>query len=284
MTELNSLQKLESMLSNKYSTTFMINSNKSEITHRFLNPIELNPNLNYELGLIYFSTYNSIFNITDKNNKIKVTISKASKTHTSEQSSGDKVTFNIAVYPGAYEIKEISKVIENEIKYSKEFNTPNVDINIKTKPYIKFSPNVVSMNCVLKLEKGCTVLFPKEESFADLLGFEKGKEYKEGINYSTKKVDINNIGRVCIECDIVEGSYEINKKTDLFEKTSVIYDFPTNTVRRGEKILETPKNIIYYPITIKNINQIRFNIRDEDNNLIDFNQEEIMFKIHIKQN
>ena len=61
------------------------------------------------------------------------------------------------------------------------------------------------------------VFCPGKESLADLFGFEKNKEYEEGIHYSPKRVDISNINRISIECDIVEGSYELNKKTNLLE-------------------------------------------------------------------
>jgi hypothetical protein len=98
----------------------MIKSNKSNINYRFLNALKLNPNLNYELGLIYFSTYNSIFNITNKNNKIEVTISGF-------KDKKEKIkTFNLALYLGAYKIKDISKVINNEIKYKNEFDLLDV--------------------------------------------------------------------------------------------------------------------------------------------------------------
>ena len=68
--------------------------------------------------------------------------------------------------------------------------------------YIKFSSNVVSVNCTLKIEKGCEVFLKDKESLADLLGFEKNKKYEEGIHFSPKRVDISNINRICIECDI----------------------------------------------------------------------------------
>ena len=63
------------MISELTSTALMIESNALEIRHRFQNPLELNSYLNYELSLMYFSMYNSIFNIRDANNKIHITIS-----------------------------------------------------------------------------------------------------------------------------------------------------------------------------------------------------------------
>ena len=62
------VQSLENKLSSKFSTTFKINSKESDIKLNFPVPLLLNDKLNYEIGLSWFSTFNSIYNINDSNN------------------------------------------------------------------------------------------------------------------------------------------------------------------------------------------------------------------------
>lgn len=262
-----SLQKIETILSKKFSTSLLIQSNKSEINYKFKIPLILDQNLNYELGLVYFSTINNIHNVTNKNNKIIVEVTDGKNKQLSK---------NIAITPGAYEIKEISNTIENEFKYDKSLEP------LKEKEYyIKFQPNPVNMNVVMKIAKGCKIKFPNDNSLADVLCFEKNKSYEQGIYYSCNKVNISNVNRIMIECNVVEGAYL--QQGDHVENSNIIYDFPSNTVPRGYKIIERPMFPIYYPLIIKNIDNIKFKIVYNDGKLVDFNGEEIIITIHMKQ-
>ena len=255
----NHLQKLVNILSQKFSTSLIVENKKSDINFKFQTPLQLDPNFNYELALVYFSTYNSIFNVTNKNNKIIIKIITNQK------------TIPIELPPGAYEINEISSIIGNILKVDKTL------IPLKDKEfYIIIKPNPISLNCIMQISKNCEVQFPKENSLANMLGFETEKIYSEG-NHSSKSVAISNINRIMIECNIVEGAFYNG------EKTNIIFDFPSNTVRKGSRIIERPKFPIYYPLITKKINEINFKIIDNKGELIDFNEEEISFTIHLKQ-
>ena len=70
-----------------------VNSMESEIEIRFPYPIELNDKLNYKMAFS-FSTYNTIYNITNENNKFTI--------------NGKSMTLT----PGAFEIKELSSQLE----------------------------------------------------------------------------------------------------------------------------------------------------------------------------
>ena len=59
-----SLKKLENIFSTKYSTSINIKDTSSDIKVEFPIPLDLNNEYNYELGLMWFSCFNTIFNIT----------------------------------------------------------------------------------------------------------------------------------------------------------------------------------------------------------------------------
>ena len=53
------------------STTFILSGNTADFTTYISSPIYLDQNKQYEAALLSIDTYNSIPNITDKNNKFK---------------------------------------------------------------------------------------------------------------------------------------------------------------------------------------------------------------------
>lgn len=253
----NSLSQLVNIFSQKFSTTFVVQSKKSEINFKLKKTLILNPNFNYELALVYFSTFNSIFNINENNNRISIMFPGK--------------TIEIKLPSGAYEITEISKAIESRLKHEKDIP------KLKDKEYfIEIRPNPISVNCIMELTNGCKVRFPKENSLADMLGFEVEKIYNEGQHFS-KPVNISEINRIMIGCNIIEGAYRNG------ERTNILYDFPANTVLRGRRIIERPNFPVYYPVLRKEIDEINFKIFDDNEKLIDFNGEEICFTIHLKQ-
>ena len=60
-----SLKTLVNIIGSKYSTVLKSSSKESDWVMHFPIPIELDTSFNYELGMIFFSVYNTIFNITD---------------------------------------------------------------------------------------------------------------------------------------------------------------------------------------------------------------------------
>ena len=58
-----SLKTLVNIISSKYSTVLKSSSKESNWVMHFPIPLELDSTYNYELGMIFFSVYNTIFNI-----------------------------------------------------------------------------------------------------------------------------------------------------------------------------------------------------------------------------
>ena len=50
----------------------------------------------------------------------------------------------------------------------------------------------------------------------------------------------------------------------------------------GYKIVEIPSHVIYLPVAIENIDQIQLRIVDQNGNLVNFRDETITLRLHIK--
>ena len=94
-----SLKTLVNILGSKYSTVLKTSSKESNWIMHFPIPLELDSNFNYELGLMFFSVYNTIFNITEKNNNFK---------YKEKETNAWKT---ISVTPGLYELKNLDSYL-----------------------------------------------------------------------------------------------------------------------------------------------------------------------------
>lgn len=118
--------------------------------------------------------------------------------------------------------------------------------------------------------------FEKDNSLGKLLGFEKQILRGNILHESQLPVNILSTSVIRIECDIASGSF-ING-----EPSHIIHEFVPN-VPPGYRIIEIPKNVIYFPVNQNNINSINIKILDACNNLVNLRGEEIQLYMHIQQ-
>ena len=246
------IEKLVDIVGNKYEETVHIISKSSEIRKIFNPPIRFDPNKNYKIALKYFSVYNNIFNITEKNNVLKF------------KSSDDWQ--EIELTPGAYEIKNINDSIKR---------------NDKTKDNIEFQADIPTGRVLMKLKNDYKVDLNHEKSFRNLLGFEP-KIYAEKSNLSENYACIN-AGRLLInvKCDCINSGYVNNG--NLLEIRNILFSIPTYTVQPGYKILETPNKPEYLRINKSQLSEINLRVVDENDLPYDFKGDDIVIKLHIKQ-
>jgi len=243
----NLLKKLINLHTAKFSRTIKASSDKSDFRINFPVPLMLDKELNYELGLMWFTSYNTIYNITKDNNIFVYSLDQGE-------------TFkNLEITPGAYEIKEINSEIQ------KILGEKNISI----------SPHVSTGKVIMKLSANLVVDFSREKSLHKLLGFEK-KIYK-GDNISENLARITNVLDINIECDLVNGNYS-NGELD-----NILYSFPANTVPLGWKFIERMNPPNYLPVSQKMIGDIHIRIIDQDGNLINFNGETFNLYLDLKQ-
>lgn len=171
--------KLENILNNKYSTTIIGQSTKSEFNITFPIPLNLDPDYNYELGLLWYSCYNTIYNITKNNNQFIF---------------NDKVS---EIVPGAYEIVQL-----------------NNEIQRLTNSKVKIEVDIPTTKSILLITKGNSISFT-EKSFHKLLGFKEQIKYDQERNVSENIIQIIDISTINIECSIINGAYKNGKRSNI---------------------------------------------------------------------
>ena len=133
-----------------------------------------------KFGLIRLSVYNSVFNVTGRNNQFLYSNSNINK----------------AITPGAYELTEIAELIKEE-----------------TDGNVIIEPDKNTMECLMEIIQG-TISFDVENSIASLLGFRKAV-YKQGKYTFQKVVDIMGFSTINIHCKVISGAKDNGKDTDI---------------------------------------------------------------------
>ena len=211
----------------------------------------------YEIALVNLETYYSFPNIDESNNIFVYSPNNGNS------------WVKIKIPEGSYEIDDINNTIQWEIKKRGHHNPINEDY------YITISANSNTLKSVLILEKDYQVDFNHQDSLAKVLGF-TGVKYTEGFHESENPVNILSVNSILVNIDIISGSY-VNGKT----KNTIYSFFPK--VSPGFKIVESPVNLVYLPITLDTIDNIHVAITDQDNHSLDLRNEKITIRFHIRE-
>lgn len=169
---------------------------------------------------------------------------------------GDSV---IKIPTGSYEISDLENYINKNLK-------SNVKFSLK--------PN----NSTLKVEITCSepIHFETENSLATLLGFNKALYVANKTHMSENEVNINSVNVVRVTCNVARGSYQNGLESH------IIHEFYPS-VPPGYKIIETPHNVIYLPVSVQVLNYITCELRDQKGKLINFRNEIISLRLHLKR-
>lgn len=245
------------------SYTFTFTGNSSELSSTFFPEIVLDDEAEYSCALLELTTYHTIPNVAISNNRLHFYWTSDHKPATGPK-DGELDEFQVP--PGSYEAFEILDYIKRlfnqygiSFDYKVSKSTFKTTINCSTAIYAGANQS----NCILR----------------HIFGYSEEKIFP--INTDITSNDIIKISSqdvVRVECNIVSGSY-INGK-----RSQSIYEFATNKVEAGYKIIERPNNLIYLPVTSKRINFIQISFFDQNGELIDFRGESITCRIHIKKN
>lgn len=226
-------------------TVTVTGTDPNNLVCNFFPPLELTGD--WYVGLLDFTTYNSIPNVIEgKNNEFPVLIDEK---------------WTIVNFPtGAYEIDDIEMYLKKELGVKK--------INLR--------PN----NNTLKCELACkyVVDFSRtQKTMGRMLGFVKNRRLEAHITHvSDSPVDIIKVNTVQIHCNIVQGAYKNG------ENEHTLHSFYP-TVEPGFKIVETPSNVIYLPVNVRRIDNITLSLIDQDGDKIDFRGEVITTRLHLKR-
>ena len=91
----------------------------------------------------------------------------------------------------------------------------------------------------------------------------------------SSSVKIFKINTLRVECNITTGAYINNKSVHTIHEF-----FPL--VPAGYRIVEIPKSVIYLPVNVRSINYLQLKIVDQDNEVVNFRNETITIRLHLK--
>lgn len=250
-------QKKKLVLFRMSSFTVTFKGNSSDLKATFFPEIVLDEKYEYSCGLLDFSTYNSIPNVTEKNNLIHLVNKKKPIMDGVINSSYEQ--YQIPV--GSYELIDLLVVIKSilarrNVSFDFTINKQTLKVTIECSEYLDFT---------------------KPNSFHTLLGFNKQIIEFDVPTTSENVVNITDVNTIRIECDAITGAYENGRLCH------TLYQFPSNKVGIGEKIIEVPHNIIYLPLVSNRLSEIYLWIVDQDGNRINFRNESINCRIHIRR-
>ena len=255
--EVELLEQIVKNTTHKTSFQIIVSNDKSNFNTRFNPKLELDRDKVYEIALVNLETYYSFPN-TDETNNVFV-----------YSPDNGNSWVKIKIPEGSYEIDDINNTIQHEMEKRGHYDEINEDY------YINIAPNTNTLRSVLILEKGYQVDFNQQNSLAKILGF-TGAKYTEGFHESENVVDILRINSILVNIDIISGSY-VNGTTK-----STIYSFFPD-VSPGYKIIESPVNLVYLPITLDTIDSLNVTITDQDYHLLNLRNEKLTIRFHIRE-
>ena len=169
-----------------------------------------------------------------------------------------------------YDQSEIKSIIVPQGSY--EINDLVREIQTKD-PSFQLIANNKTMRCTLISDN--VYDFRKGGIGAKILGF-TGLSTANFAFEGTNITQINNVNVLRIGCNIAEGSYINGKPTH-----SIHSFFPE--APPGYKLIELPKNLLYFPINVRTLDKVVLTIVDQNGNIVDFNGEEITVRCHIRK-
>ena len=242
----------------KIEEHMLIVMDKSIHEEHLFEPLQTN-NKQFKIAITFLSGYNGIFNVTDKN--IKFYFAK---------SITDDDFIHIILPKGAYEIESLNKEVKRIIIDEGHYNQVNYPFTIK--------PNFSTLGSIIEIStRGPIISFQPDDSIGNLLGFNKRTIYEE-YNLSPNPVDILSFDNIFIECDIAHGMIFKGKRS------GIIFNFAMNVDPGYRYIEKFHGGVQWYMMESKdNISSISFKLKNENDNLVSFNGQNLTFRLSIKE-
>lgn len=250
------LQRIADNSDPKQGFSFIVSDNQSRILTRFNPPLHLKEGRSYEMALVNLETYYSIPNIHAGNNSFRY-------------SPDDGASwFPIALSTGSYGIEDINDELQRQLRLNKH----------KTK--IILDANRATLRATLTLARRYQVDFDVPNSISSVLGFERQiytfDRSTNGYSEGEHIVNIISINSILVNSDIISGSY-----VDGTQQSTIYSFFPG--VDPGMKILQTPKNLVYLPVTLRTINRMETYLTDQRGHPIDLRGEHLTIRFHLRE-
>ena len=231
------------------------NGNKpSDFTIKYTNPIKLDPNKEYQIGLYRIISMSfTWFNVTPELNNPKIRFSS---------NNGNSWT-DLNFSPGVWNYVGFNNYIKEQTKTGKA-NNPTYSITFEFDDTIFRTIITLATNYRLDLT---------QSKFNDLIGFKQqvltnAENIGDYIPNLSQDREILNI-----QCDHISQSLVDGDETD------IIYSFSTSTLTPSYSFTQEPRRVQYNPINKNTINTIRIYITDGEKRIIDLNHSDTSFSL-----
>ena len=235
------------------------NGNKpGDFTIKYTNPIILDPNRRYELGLNRIISMSfTWFNVTQQLNNKKIRFSSDSGTNWTE------LTFN----PGDWNYVDFNDFIKDETKTGTSSN-PSFPITLEFDDTIFRTIITLAKNYQLDLT---------QLDFNDLIGFNK-QILTESENIGDYIPNLSQDREILnIHCDLISDSSVDGDGTD------IIYSFSTSTLTPSFSFTQEPRRVQFNPVNKNTINTIRIYITDGKRRIVDLNHSDTSFSLILRE-
>src|SRR5271154_4543736 len=145
------INKMRTAMRKKQSFLLTVTGNTSNFTVNLDRVIEFFPDIDYEIALRRFESYNSIYNVTSVNNQFKYFNGTVNRT--------------ITLSPGAYEINAINSEIQRQMVLFGDYTSVATGNTFS----INITGNVSTLKTVITLANGYTVDFTIANSLINIL-------------------------------------------------------------------------------------------------------------------
>ena len=231
---------------------------KSMHEEHLFQPLQTN-NKQFKVAITFLSAYNGIFNITNTN-----------KNFYFEKGIKDEDFINIRIPPGAYEIESLDDEIRRIIIKKGHYSESDYPFRIK--------PNFSTLGSIVeKLTPGPEITFVFDDSIGNLLGVNEILVWGK-YTLSDNPVDFLSSDNIFIECNIAQGMIFKGKRSGIIHKFTMDVD-------PGYKCIEKLRGgIQWYMMESEDIiSSICFKSKNENNEIVSFNGQNITFRFSIKE-
>lgn len=251
------LKQMSDHISNKENHKLKFQSETSDFTITFAQPIPLNPKRKYVFGLKRFSVYNTLFNITKENNRFTYSIDTG------------KTWIDIYIPYGAYELYPREKMDKGlNIRLQSLIATKDISVEADEE----------TSQAILSIKNpNIHIDFTRPNSLNKVLGF-KPKIYSNPRSISEDIIKITLTNDIDIHCSLITSNSYVNGINK-----PILYSISAYSVQVGAKIIVSEINPIFLPINTSTIDSIRFQILDDNGKLLDFNSETIILDCLLSQ-
>ena len=236
-----------------------ISGNKpSDFTIKYRNPIILDSNRQYEIGLDRIISMSfTWFNITKELNNQKIRYSS---------DNGTKWT-DIIFSPGVWNYIDFDNLIKEKTKTGAA-NNPSYPINLEF--------NDTIFRTIITLDKNYRLDLTKS-NFNDLIGFNK-KILTSSVNIGDQIPNLSQDREILnVHCDLISESLVDGDETD------IIYSFSTSTLTPSFSFTQEPRRVQFNPVNKNTINKIRIYITDGKRRIIDLNHSDTSFSLILRE-